>query len=357
MPKHRYYLFAQWLCVWIGLLLSGTAALWAQTATLVPDTLPRSDKSTAKPRLGCWQIADQAHRGRIIGATATGVGGYGITLALLNQTWYSQYERVPFHFFDDNAGWLQIDKVGDAWTAIESYYTAELYRWWVCLIDRRSGSAQGGLFVSSRFRNIRRIFGRVRVLRWATWLPIPQGLCSWQGKWRLGTQRIWLKFSAKHQDYSQLPPEVQARAKNLYGSTLPERMLKDYNGQSYWLSVNPSAFMPSKTRFPKWLNIAVGYGRGMLGAERNRWELPDGTMYDYTQWQRYRQYYLSVDNRPDAPAHTVAILAHRLGYAQYHQNSRTRLRIQQQRRVETTRLVLVVVWFSKNTQSAAQYQL
>ncbi|MCC7224360.1 MAG: DUF2279 domain-containing protein [Chitinophagales bacterium] len=298
MPKHRYYLFAQWLCVWIGLLLSGTAALWAQTATLVPDTLPRSDKSTAKPRLGCWQIADQAHRGRIIGATATAVGGYGITLALLNQTWYSQYERVPFHFFDDNAGWLQIDKVGHAWTAyIESYYTAELYRW-AGVPHRPSawiGAGAGFLFqagletLDGFSEGWGASVGDVAANTAGALLMAGQ-MAAWN------EQRIWLKFSAKHQDYSQLPPEVQARAKNLYGSTLPERMLKDYNGQSYWLSVNPSAFMPSKTRFPKWLNIAVGYGAGgMLGAERNRWELPDGTMYDYTQWQRYRQYYLSVD--------------------------------------------------------------
>jgi hypothetical protein len=203
-----------------------------------------------------------------------------------------------FPFFDDNAGWLQIDKVGHAWTAyIESYYTAELYRW-AGVPHRPSawiGAGAGFLFqagletLDGFSEGWGASVGDVAANTAGALLMAGQ-MAAWN------EQRIWLKFSAKHQDYSQLPPEVQARAQNLYGGTLPERMLKDYNGQSYWLSVNPSAFMPSKTRFPKWLNIAVGYGAGgMLGAERNRWELPDGTMYDYTQWQRYRQYYLSVD--------------------------------------------------------------
>jgi hypothetical protein len=41
-------------------------------------------------------------------------------------------------------------------------------------------------------------------------------------------------------------------------------MLKDYNGQTYWLSVNLHSFYKG-SKIPKWLNLAIGYGaNGML---------------------------------------------------------------------------------------------
>ena len=61
-------------------------------------------------------------------------------------------------------------------------------------------------------------------------------------------------------------------------------MLKDYNGQTYWISANVKSFFP-KTKLPNWLNVTFGYGaEGMLTAYRDN--LSD---------QRYRQFYLSLD--------------------------------------------------------------
>ena len=34
------------------------------------------------------------------------------TLIGLNQVWYADYPRSDFHFINDNAEWLQMDKVG-----------------------------------------------------------------------------------------------------------------------------------------------------------------------------------------------------------------------------------------------------
>ena len=48
-------------------------------------------------------------------------------------------------------------------------------------------------------------------------------------------------------------------------------MLKDYNGQTYWLSANLKSFF-KKSNVPTWLNISVGYGaEGMFGATENIW--------------------------------------------------------------------------------------
>jgi hypothetical protein len=70
--------------------------------------------------------------------------------------------------------------------------------------------------------------------------------------------------------------------------------LKDYNGQTYWLSLNPASFMKEGTRFPKWLNIAFGYGaEGMTGGDFNPpYVDANGKQIEF---DRYRQYYLSLD--------------------------------------------------------------
>jgi hypothetical protein len=70
-------------------------------------------------------------------------------------------------------------------------------------------------------------------------------------------------------------------------------MLKDYNGQSYWISGNISSFLPKGARFPKWLNIAVGYGaEGMTSATNNP---ADKAGAATPEFDRYRKFYLSID--------------------------------------------------------------
>lgn len=100
-------------------------------------------------------------------------------------------------------------------------------------------------------------------------------------------QRIVLKYSFQQSRYAQYRP-------NMLGSTLQENLLKDYNGQTYWLSLNMSSFMKKETKFPKWLNVALGYGAdGMIGARSNPVVLDaSGNQLNF---QRYRQFYLSLD--------------------------------------------------------------
>jgi len=94
-------------------------------------------------------------------------------------------------------------------------------------------------------------------------------------------QRISMKFSFHTTEYSDLRPDI-------LGSTYLEQLIKDYNGQTYWASVNIYSFLQKESKFPKWINVAVGYGaEGLLGGYSNPSNLPP---YD-----RYRQYYLSLD--------------------------------------------------------------
>ncbi len=242
------------------------------------------------------------NKARIISLSTASIGGYTATMLAMNQLWYQDYERSKFHFFNDNSGWLQIDKVGHAWTAYaEAVYALDLYRWagvkephptWIAAV------------MAFTFQNSIELFDGFS----AQWGASPgdiwsngagAGLAVIQDiAWK--EQRIQLKFSSHQKSYKNFDPIVQERSKALYGTGFGQRVLKDYNGQSYWLSGNIHAFInPHKhphTRFPKWLNIAVGYSaENMFGAERNIWTDEMDTEYDYSHIPRYRQFLLSVD--------------------------------------------------------------
>jgi uncharacterized protein YfiM (DUF2279 family) len=48
----------------------------------------------------------------LLKAGAIGTGYYAASMIVLGQTWYKDSERVPFHFYNDNRGYLQVDKFG-----------------------------------------------------------------------------------------------------------------------------------------------------------------------------------------------------------------------------------------------------
>ncbi|MDF1551347.1 MAG: hypothetical protein P1P88_26230 [Bacteroidales bacterium] len=47
---------------------------------------------------------------------------YAGAMLIMQNTWYKDREVVPFHFYNDNKGYLQVDKFGHAFGAyVESY--------------------------------------------------------------------------------------------------------------------------------------------------------------------------------------------------------------------------------------------
>ena len=95
-------------------------------------------------------------------------------------------------------------------------------------------------------------------------------------------QRITLKYSFHQTKYASQRPDK-------LGNGFFEEFLKDYNGQTYWLSGNIHSFFKD-SKVPKWLNVAVGYGaEGMLVGDN---ESVDNL--GITQNPK-RQFYLSLD--------------------------------------------------------------
>ncbi len=214
---------------------------------------------------------------------------YTSALIGLNEVWYKDFPHSPFHFFNDDKEWLQMDKAGHAFTA----YTIgrvgiDMMKW--TGVSRKKAIWFGGMMGSVLLNTVEVLDGYSSAWGFSgsdiaantagSLFVIGQELL-WD------EQRIVLKYSFQQSKYAKYRP-------SLLGGNFQENLLKDYNGQTYWLSVNLSSFMKKETKFPKWLNIALGYGaNGMIGARANPL-LVDITGKEI-YFERYRQYYLSLD--------------------------------------------------------------
>lgn len=208
-----------------------------------------------------------------------------VTLLGLNQLWYADYPRSNFHFINDNNEWLQMDKVGHMYSAYHlGRFGAEMMNW--------SGASQKNQLV----------YGATLGFAFLTAVEVLDGFSSEWGAssgdivanatgtalyvsqellWR--EQRITPKFSFHTTHYANLRPES-------LGGSLNEQILKDYNGQTYWLSVNLHSFA-KETKIPKWLNVAFGYGAdGMLTGN-----LQNDNVNSTQNPERFRKIYLSLD--------------------------------------------------------------
>lgn len=211
------------------------------------------------------------------------------TIIGLNEVWYEDQERTDFHFFDDSYEWLQMDKMGHAMVGYELGRAGDDALSWAG-VNRKTSLWCGGLFGAAYLTTFEILDGYAR--DWGfSWSDVGAnftGSALYIGQELLWEeQRIKPKFSAHLTDYAALRPAV-------LGSSWGERMLKDYNGQTYWLSFNVASFLSENTRFPGWLNVAIGYsGNEMVVGDKDSYAQCDGT--NCTEYTRYRQYLLSLD--------------------------------------------------------------
>jgi len=211
--------------------------------------------------------------------------GTALTYTALSKTWYTDYPRSGFHFKNDNLQWLQMDKAGHVYA---SYHLSQLGNEALAWsgVEKKDrliyGSAFGFAFISAieildgYSAQWGASWGDLAANAGGTALYVTQELL-WD------EQRIIPKFSFHTTPYASARP-------NVLGSTVSEQILKDYNGQTYWLSVNLHSFA-KKSTIPDWLNVAVGYGaEGMITGNDhlvNTVFLPEH--------ERVRQFYLSLD--------------------------------------------------------------
>lgn len=209
------------------------------------------------------------------------------SMAYLQYVWYKDSKRVPFHYYNDNAGYLQIDKLGHAYGA---YIESKIGYNWL----RKAGV--------SKKKSL--IYGASLGLILQTPIEIFDGIYEYWGfSWgdmaanaagcgiiiaqelAFDRQVVDMKFSFTRSPYA-------GETHGMLGNNIVESIFYDYNGHTYWLSMGISEII-NHPKIPKWLDLSLGYSaEGMLGEFENRktWRgkpLPE--------LQRYRQFYLSLD--------------------------------------------------------------
>jgi hypothetical protein len=245
---------------------------------------PRAQKADSIP----------ANKGKVYLIAGIHAAGYVGTLAILGTAWYDGYAKTPFHLFNDSQEWLQIDKAGHAWTSYNiATYSALLWQW--SGLEHRKAVLLGGVSALGYQTILEFLDAHSAEWGWS-WADMGANafgvalFTTQELAWK--KQIVRLKFSSFPQRYdASLQPRVNA----LFGNTFQERLLKDYNAQTYWASINLGSLFQNS--IPRWLNLAVGYGgKGMYGGFTNVAVDKNGNVvFDRSDIKRVRQWYLSPD--------------------------------------------------------------
>ncbi len=214
---------------------------------------------------------------------------YLIFLLWLSSIWYTTY--TSFHFFDDVFEWEFLDKLGHCGAsfylglfAYKIFGASEnlnpsLHKKWLCFsgfvlllpIEILDGfSLNYGASPADLLAN-----------------GLGSLLCYWHVSFKV-VSGVMPKFSFHTTSFSIIRPE-------LLGSNIFQQTIKDYNGQTYWLSLDINKILNAKI-LPGWLMLTIGYGaEGLLGGHDNVWKTKDGGLNDYSSVARTRRVFISID--------------------------------------------------------------
>lgn len=237
-----------------------------------------------------WDNDSTPNKSRIIGTHASVATVWSGSLVGLTAIWYNDnWNPDGFSFFNDGKEWLQMDKFGHMYTAHHiAAGLSKTYQW--AGLERKKSNYLGSLISFGYLASIEILDGFSKDYGFSWWdMAANTAGVSWfllqEKLWK--EQRIHLKFSASGSPYAQYRPSH-------LGSTIPERILKDYNGQTYWASFAPAHLFPNSTTIPKWLAISAGYSiaQKLHGFENQFEVIQDGKTYHFNA---RRQYLLSLD--------------------------------------------------------------
>lgn len=214
----------------------------------------------------------------VIGSNAIYVG----SLIYLSSVWYKKDDHTSFHFYNDLPQWKQMDKIGHFTTSfVESEAIARTLVW--CGVpDRKAhilGFAGGIIYQTpiEIFDGFEKEYGASIYDAGANILGSALSLSQyllWQ------ENRIKAKFSFHKTSFPDQRPDI-------LGKSLNEQILKDYNGQTYWLAFNLYSFA-KHSGIPKWINFSVGYSANQMVFSRDHENRQAG-------FTPYRQLFLSFD--------------------------------------------------------------
>lgn len=215
--------------------------------------------------------------------TAFYVGG----MSYLSFVWYKDQERVPFHWYNDNAGYLQIDKMGHAYAA----YAESLLGYQAL---RRAGMKRGkAIWIGGTLGFVLQapieVFDGIYEGWGFSWGDIAANTA---GSALVIGQEFLFQEQVLRYSFSFWRSPYADQANGYLGDNFLESLFYDYNGHTYWLSMPINRILPA-SRLPDWLCIAAGYSaNGMFGEFENRRSWRGQSI---PETQRYRQFLFSLD--------------------------------------------------------------
>lgn len=212
---------------------------------------------------------------------AYGLGSsYASATTALSILWYDTLSGFRFH--NDNADWRQLDKLGHMSVAFhQSRLTIDLLRW--AGIERKKAILIGGMagFVFQAPIEVLDGFSPSYGASWGDLAANTIGAIGATAQLLMWDELyIQPKFSFRRTPLAKIRP-------NTLGNSLNQEILKDYNGQTHWLTLSVFPLLKN-AKYPKWLNIAVGYGayNMLYGNEIEN---------NLNGYQSHRQWYISPD--------------------------------------------------------------
>lgn len=236
-------------------------------------------------------------------------GLYAANSTWLYLAWYKDGATGGFRTIDDRREWEGMDKLGHVYSTYSyARVTDQGLRWTGMPRGRRVVlSVLTGMVLQTTVE-VMDGFSADWGFSWADMGANALGAGVYAGQaLAFREQRAFLKFSASPQSYPTGPlpspsddapaSSAQDHADRLFGTSPWTRLIKDYGGQTIWLSTNPTVLLGGgdRARLP-WLMLSAGYSpNNVLGAYTNAWSV-DGFRYDARAVApRTRQYLLSLD--------------------------------------------------------------
>lgn len=229
---------------------------------------------------------DSINKRRLHKTIAVEAGSYLAGLAFLNNVWYKDVNRVPFNFYNDSKGYLQMDKFGHAYTAYRQSYSA-YYALRKAGVDKKESLIYGGP-IGFIFQAPIEVFDGLHEGWGFSWYDIAAntfGSALFIVQEAAFDEQIFLmKFSYSPSGYPK------------YHSALGENQLEsfflDYNAHTYWFSGNLQK-LTGLTSIPPWLSVSFGYSaNGMI----NEFDNPEFYRGEpFPELERHRQFLFSLD--------------------------------------------------------------
>lgn len=227
------------------------------------------------------------NRRKLIPIIAAETAFYVAGMSYLQFVWYKDKERVPFHFYNDSKGYLQMDKFGHVFGAyLESYIGYKALR--SAGVPKGKALLYGGTLGFVLQAPIEVYDGLYE--GWG--FSVPDMVANAAGSAFVIGQELMFDEQVAKFKFSFSPSTYYKQANGYLGNNHLQSLFQDYNSHTYWLSV-PINRLGFRHTIPGWANVAVGYSAGgMFGEFENR-RYYRGVYLPETE--RYRQYLLSLD--------------------------------------------------------------